>query len=181
MAYALAMLFVVAFGALGIGGLLILIIARYSPHPNANANIVARALPGGKAIPYDLFREIIIDLLEALKLEVVLEHGEANEVDIIARSHEAVTGGRFIVHGVWQAPGDIIDQPYVIRLADQVRADGRAQKGILITPYEISTDGLGNLEVPVELIDGRKLRDLVEQHLDAKRLDLLAQYRGFGM
>jgi len=102
-------------------------------------------------------------------------------VDVIARSNEAVTGGRFIVHGVWQAPGDVIDQPYVVRLADQVRADGRVSKGILITPYQILSDGLGNLEVPVELIDGRKLRGLVEQHLDAKRLDLLAQYRGFGM
>lgn len=175
------MLFVVAFGALAMGGLLIMMIARFSPHPNANLNIVARALPGGRAIPYDEFRELVIDLLEALKLEIVMEHGEANEVDIIARSNEAVTGGRFIVHGVWQAPGDVIDQPYVIRLADQVRADGRAQKGILITPYQILTDGLGNLEVPVEVIDGRKLRALVEQHLDAKRLDALAQYRGFGL
>ena len=175
------MLFVVAFGALAIGGFLILLMARYSPHPNANLNLVARAMPGGKAMPYEEFRVLVIDLLEALKLEVVLEHGEANEVDIIARSNEAVTGGRFIVHGVWHAPGDVIDQPYVIRLADQVRADGRAQKGILITPYQILTDGLGNLEVPVELIDGRKLRGLVEEHLDAKRLDQLAQYRGFGM
>ncbi len=175
------MLFVVAFGALAFGGMLIMLIARYAPHPNANLNLVARALPGGKAMPYEEFRALVIDLLEALKLEVVLEHGEANEVDIIARSNEALTGGRFIVHGVWQAPGDVIDQPYVIRLADQVRADGRAQKGILITPYQILTDGLGNLEVPVELIDGRKLRALVEEHLDAKRLDLLAQYRGFGM
>jgi hypothetical protein len=175
------MLFVVAFGALAMGGVLILLIARYAPHPNANLNIVARALPGGKAIPYEDFRQLVIDLLEALKLEIVIEHGEANEVDIIARSNEAVTGGRFIVHGVWQAPGDVIDQPYVVRLADQVRADGRVSKGILITPYQILSDGLGNLEVPVELIDGRKLRGLVEQHLDAKRLDLLAQYRGFGM
>jgi hypothetical protein len=175
------MLFVVAFGALAMGGLLIMMIARYAPHPNANLNIVARALPGGKAIPYEDFRQLVIDLLEALKLEIVIEHGEANEVDIIARSNEAVTGGRFIVHGVWQAPGDVIDQPYVVRLADQVRADGRVSKGILITPYQILSDGLGNLEVPVELIDGRKLRSLVEQHLDAKRLDLLAQYRGFGM
>ena len=175
------MLFVVAFGALAMGGILIMMIARYAPHPNANLNIVARALPGGKAIPYEDFRQLVIDLLEALKLEIVIEHGEANEVDIIARSNEAVTGGRFIVHGVWQAPGDVIDQPYVVRLADQVRADGRAQKGILITPYTILTDGLGNLEVPLELIDGRKLRNLVEQHLDAKRLDMLAQYRGFGL
>jgi hypothetical protein len=175
------MLFVVAFGALAFGGLLILVIARYSPHPNANLNIVARSLPGGKAMPYEEFRMLVVDLLEALKLEVVMEHGEANEVDIIARSHEALTGGRFIVHGVWQAPGDVIDQTYIVRLADQVRSDGRVQKGILITPYQIVADGLGNLEVPVELIDGRKLRTLVEQHLDAKRLDQLAQYRGFGL
>jgi hypothetical protein len=175
------MLFVVAFGALAFGGVLILLMARYAPHPNANLNIVARALPGGKAIPYEDFRQLVIDLLEALKLEIVIEHGEANEVDIVARSNEAVTGGRFLVHGVWSAPGDIIDQPYVIRLADQVRADGRVSKGILITPYRIVTDGLGNLEVPLELIDGAKLRALVEQHLDAKRLDMLAQYRGFGL
>ncbi|MFI5289765.1 MAG: restriction endonuclease [Polyangia bacterium] len=175
------MLFVVAFGSLVFGGLLIVLLARYAPHPNANLNIVARALPGGKAIPYEEFRALVIDLLEALKLEIVIEHGEGNEVDIVARSNEALTGGRFIVHGVWQAPGDVIDQPYVVRLADQVRADGRASKGILITPYQILTDGLGNLEVPVELVDGIKLRGLVEQYLDAKRLDYLAQYRGFGM
>jgi hypothetical protein len=175
------MLFLVAFGALAAGALLILLMARYAPHPNANLNIVARALPGGKAIPYEEFRALVIDLLEALKLEVVMEHGEATEVDIIARSNEAVTGGRFLVHGVWQAPGDVIDQPYVLRLADQVRADGRLQKGILMTPYTILTDGLGNLEVPIELIDGRKLRALVEQHLDSKRLDHIAQYRGFGL
>src|SRR4030095_17011770 len=115
------------------------------------------------------------------KLEIVIEHGEAREVDIVARSNEALTGGRFLVHGVWQVPGDIVDQPHVIRLSDQVRADGRFQKGILITPYTILTDGLGNLETPIELIDGKKLRALVESHLDSKRLDQLAQYRGFGM
>ncbi len=175
------MLFVVAFGALAFGSILIVLMARYAPHPNANLNLVARALPGGRAMPYEEFRALVIDLLEAMKLEIVIEHGEANEVDIVARSNEAVTGGRYLVHGVWQAPGDVVDQPYVIRLADQVRSDGRALKGILITPYQILTDGLGNLETPLELIDGRKLRGLVEQHLDAKRLDQLAQYRGFGM
>jgi hypothetical protein len=175
------MLFLVAFGALGLGGLLILLIARYAPHPNENVNLVARALPGGKPIPYDEFRVLIIDLLEALKLEIVMTHGDEHEIDIVARSNEAVTGGRFLVHGIWSAPGDIVDQPYILRLADNVRADGRASKGILMTPYTIHTDGLSNLEVPVELIDGKKLRALVEQHLEPKRLDLLAQYRGFGM
>jgi hypothetical protein len=173
------MLFVVSLGALALGGVLILLIARYSPHPNAGLEL--RALPGVGAIPYEEFRALLIDLLEALKLEIVMEHGEQSEIDIVARSNEAVTGGRFLVHGIWAAPGDLVDQPYILRLAESVRADGRASKGILITPYEILPSGLGNLEVPVELIDGKKLRALVEQHLDAKRLDALARYRGFGM
>ncbi len=175
------MLFVIAFGALLFGGGLILLLARYAPHPNAHLNLVARATGAGRPMPFDEFRALIIDLLEALKLEVVIEHSDAEGLDIIARSNDPLTGGRFIVRGVWQVPGDIVDQPYVMRLADHVRNDGRAQKGILLTPYDITTDGLGNLEAPVELIDGRKLRALVEQHLDAKRLDYLAQYRGFGM
>ena len=177
----MGMLFVVAFGALFAGGLLIVLMARYAPNPNENISATARALPGGKAMPYEEFRALLIDLLEALKLEIVIEHGEPAEIDIIARSNEALTGGRFLVHGIWQAPGDIVDQPYVLRLADQVRSDGRFSKGILMTPYTIRSDGLGNLETPIELVDGPKLRALVEQHLDAKRLDQLAQYRGFGL
>jgi hypothetical protein len=175
------MLFVVAFGALALGGLFILIIARYAPHPNEHLNLIARTAPGARAIPYDDFRALLIDLLEALKLEIVMSHGDENEIDIIARSNEAVTGGRFLVHGIWSAPGDVVDQPYILRLADSVRADGRASKGILITPYTIRSDGMGNLEVPVELIDGKRLRSLVEEHLPSKRLDLLAGYRGFGL
>jgi len=175
------MLFVVAFGALGLGGLLILLIARYSPHPSENIAATNRILAGGKGIPYEEFRQLVIDLLEALRLEIVIEHGEATELDVIARSNDAVTGGRFLVLGVWSPPGDIVDQNYIRRLAEQVRADARFSKGILMTPYTIVTDGMGNIEAPLELIDGKKLRDLVEQNLDAKRLDQLAQYRGFGM
>jgi hypothetical protein len=175
------MLFVIAFGALLVGGGLILVLARYAPHPNAHLNLVNRATPGGRAMPFEEFRALVIDLLEALKLEVVIEHSDQESIDIVAKSHDPLTGGRFIVRGVWQVPGDIVDQPYVMRLADHVRADGRAQKGILLTPYEITTDGLGNLEAPIELIDGLKLRGLVEKHLDAKRLDQIAQYRGFGL
>jgi hypothetical protein len=174
-------LFLVALGSLALGGFVILLLARYAPNPNENVMAVGRVLPGGQEIPYDEFRALLIDLMEALKLEIVVIHGDDEMFDMIVRSNEPVTGGRFVVHAIWRAPGDIVDQPYVLRLADAVRGDGRAGKGILLTPYTIRTDGLGNLEVPVEMIDGRKLRGLVETHLEAKRLDHLAKYRGFGM
>src|SRR5256885_11237977 len=103
------MLFVVAFGALGLGGILILFIARSSPDPNDNVAATARILAGGKAMPYDEFRALVIDLLEALRLEIVIEHGEATELDVIARSNDAVTGGGLLVLWVWWPPGDILD------------------------------------------------------------------------
>ncbi len=84
------------------------------------------------------------------------------------------------MHAVWEAPGDVVDQTYVLQMQDAVRADNAA-KGILITPYTILTDGLGNLEVPIELVDGTKLRGLVEKYLPIQRMEQLAKYRGFGL
>ena len=174
------MIFVLALGALSVGAFLILLIARYSPHPNAHIAATQRVLAGRNTMPYEDFRVLIVDLLDALKLEIVLLTGRPSELDIIVRSSEPLTGGRYLVHAIWEVPGDVVDQPHVIRLQDAARADSAA-KGILITPYTILTDGLGNLEMPIELVDGRALRDLVERYLPVQRLEQLAKYRGFGM
>jgi hypothetical protein len=160
------MIFLLALGALGTGALLILLIARYAPHPRENAAATARVLAGGQAMPFEEFRQLVVDLLEVLKLDVALMTAHAAGLEIIARSSEPLTGGKFLVHAVWEAPGDVIDQPHVLRLQDHVRADGAA-KGILITPYTILRDGLGNLEAPIELVDGLALRGLVERYLPA--------------
>jgi hypothetical protein len=174
------MIFLIALGAIGMGGFLILLIARYAPHPNAHIAATARVTGGGQPMPFDEFRALLIDLLEALKLEIVLITGTARELDVIVRSSEPLTGGRYLVHAIWDAPGDIVDQPYVVRLQDAAKAD-TAAKGILITPYRILSDGLGNIEIPIELVDGRGLRDLVERYLPVQRLEQLAKYRGFGL
>jgi hypothetical protein len=174
------MIFVLALGALAFGGFVILLIARYAPHPNANIAATQRVVAGGNPMPYDDFRALVVDILDALKLEIVLLTGSSSMLEILVRSNEPLTSGRYLVHAVWEVPGDVVDQPWVIRLQDSVRADSCA-KGILLTPYTILTDGLGNLEVPIELVDGRALRELVEKYLPAQRLDQLAKYRGFGL
>jgi hypothetical protein len=174
------MIFLLAFGALATGALLILLIARYAPHPNAHIAATARVVGGGRPMPYDDFRALLVDLLDALKLEIVLLTGSATALEILVRSSEPLTGGRYLVHAIWEVPGDVVDQPYVIRLQDAARADSAA-KGILMTPYTILTDWLGNLEVPIELVDGRALRGLVEKYLPVQRLEQLAKYRGFGL
>jgi hypothetical protein len=177
------MIFVIAFGAIIFGGILIMLIARYSPDA-AGARLQEQRRKdeaAGKSIhppmPYDEWRMLIIDLLEALGFHIALEHQSANELDIIAKSTEPLRGGRYIVHAILITPGDVVDQTLVIRLQEQVRGEGAA-KGILFTPYTIDMSGITALEAPLELIDGKKLRELIEKYLP-KKLDVIEGYRGF--
>lgn len=170
------MLFVVAFGALAVGGLLIMLIARYGKHPQAYP--AGAVVSGGLSIPYDEFRALIIDLFEVLGLDITHFSGNSAELDLFARTRGALTAGKYIVHAHLTPPGDVVTQPQVLRLQDQVKGEG-AQKGILITPYQIDHSGLGNLEVEIEFVDGRRFRELLEEHLP-KQVDRIARYRGFG-
>ena len=174
------MIFVLAIGALGMGMVLILIIARYAPHPNETIRATQRVIGGGRPIPYDDFRALLIDLFDALKLDIVLITGHPWGFDFILRSTGPLTGGRLLVTAVWEAPGDLVDQPWLLRLQEDAKADAAA-KGILITPYTIVAEGLTYIELPLELIDGRALKDMVEKYLSGERMTALAQYRGFGM
>jgi hypothetical protein len=57
-----------------------------------------------------------------------------------------------------------------------VRAE-RAQIGLLITPYEINRGGLAGMDMPIELIDGVRLRQIVAKALP-ERLAEIDRYRG---
>jgi hypothetical protein len=176
------MIFLVAFGALGFASLLILLMARFSPNPavvrlradEERARVAGTLSP---RIPYNDFRMLIIDLMEVLGFTISLEHHEANEVDLIARCNEPLKSGKYIVHAVISPPGDIVPQPAVMRLHETVRAEGAA-KGILFTPYSIDTTGIGSVGSELELVDGHKLREMIEKYLP-KKLDLIDGYRGF--
>ena len=98
------MIFAIAFGAVFFGAILIMLIARYSPDA-ANARLQEQRRKdeaAGKSIhppiPYDEWRMLIIDLLEALGFHIALEHQSATELDIICKSTEPLRGGRYIVH-----------------------------------------------------------------------------------
>jgi hypothetical protein len=171
------MLFLVAFGALAFGGFLIVLIARYGKHPQPYP--VGAVIAGGASIPYDEFRALIIDLFEKLGIDIVHFSGSGNELDLIARTRTALTAGKYIVHSYLAPPGDRVTQAQVLRLQEQVKGEG-ASKGILMTPYAIERSGLGNLEVEIEFVDGKRFRELLEEHLP-KEVDRIARYRGFGL
>lgn len=177
------MIFLVALGALAFGAILITLIARYAPDA-ANARLEEQRRKDEQAgkvlhppIPFEEWRMLVIDLLEALGFTIALEHRTASEVDIIARSTEPLRAGRFIVHALHAVPGDVVDQTWVLRLQEAVRGES-ASKGILMTPYAIDSSGLGAIDANLELVDGKKLRELISRYLP-KKLDAIEGYRGF--
>ena len=177
------MFFVTIFLGLFLGSVVIILIARYSPDAAESRAQAERRqqehsgivlLP---SIPFDEFREIIVDLLDVMEFRITFEHNHDHRLNMIARTSNPLSHGKFIVHAIHQISGDIVDQTDILQLQDSVKAD-RAQKGILLTPYQINASGLGNLDVSLELIDGKKLRALVSEHLPHK-LESINAYRGF--
>jgi hypothetical protein len=176
-------IFAVAFGGMFIGIILILLIARFSPDAAKARALEQRRKDEreGKTLhpgmPFEEWRHLVIDLLEALGFHIALEHSSATELDVIAKSTEPLRGGRYIVHAVLQPAADVVDQTQIIRLQEAVKGEGAA-KGILFTPYQIDMTGLTALEAPLELIDGKKMRELIEKYIP-KKLDVIEGYRGF--
>ena len=177
------MIFVVAFGALAFGGGLILLIARYSPDAaEQRAQALRRRDEAAGAVlhpamPYDEWRQLVIDLLEMLGFHIAMEHASGTELEIIARSTEPLRSSKYLVRAILEPPGDVVDQQALLSLHDTVKADG-AGKGIVLTPYRIDSAGLGEMAAALELVDGVKLRELLEEHMP-KKLDAIDGYRGF--
>jgi hypothetical protein len=173
------MVAVVLFALIFMSALAVLL-ARYATNPQ-----VVRAAERDRdrvdrrpRIAPPALRSLVIELLDALGLEVREEEVLGADRLLVAYQRSAPLGGtRYVVLIVAQPPGDQVEQPQVVELAEQVKAE-RGAVGLLVTPYTIELGGLAGLEVPVELIDGPRLRELVSAHLPS-RLSALDGYRGF--
>jgi len=177
------MIFVVAFGALAFGGVLILLIARYSPDAAEQRALAQRRKEEAAGValhpgmPFEEWRHLIIDLLEVLGFHIALEHTSGTDLEIIARSTEPLRKTKYLVRAILSPTGDVVDQQTVLELFDTVKGEG-AGKGILFTPYRIDQSGIHEMASALELVDGPKLRELIEEHMP-KKLDAIEGYRGF--
>lgn len=108
-------------------------------------------------------RALTVELLQAMGFTVV---GDAGGYLVAARS-DPLGESRLVVV---LSDDSLVDQAEVLAAAETVRAEGAA-RGMLITAGEIESDGLAGLELPIELVDGRRLRQLVAEHLP-ERLSL---------
>lgn len=173
------MIAIILFALLFAAGLALLL-ALYAPNPAALRAAEAERLDTDRRprITAPRLRSLILELLSAFQLSVVEEELNGNERRLVAaRSQGELGGGRYVVYIEPTPEADQVEQPLIVELAEQVKGE-RATLGMIVTPYRIVRDGLGGLEVPIELIDGPRLRHLIATYLPA-RLEELDSYRGF--
>jgi restriction endonuclease Mrr len=156
----------VAFGSILVGLLLIFFVRRQSSleRPRAKPKVEAEAAPLPE-LGFEEFRRLVIDLLEALGLEVVHEAVSGNQIDLVARTSGPLTGGKYLIH-VRHAPSfGLVESTDVLHLVDAVKAD-EAQKGIFITTHGFSAEAVTAGQMgAVELIDGQQFRNLFEKYV----------------
>lgn len=165
-----------------VGGVLIMLIARYAP--------AAREAGAGGArddarpeITGDEFRDLIDELTQGLGLTSVFSSlGTGGIVEMTLRDERPLSGGRILLMASPTLPSPI-DAVDVLGFAEGVRADMGAMKGILIALAgftDAAKTAIAATPAPVELIDGAALLELVRSHLSPERAAELASYRGFG-
>jgi Restriction endonuclease len=114
--------------------------------------------------PFD-FEHLIGQLLSNMGLTVEVTKKSSDQgIDIIAASHDPITGGRYIVQCKRYAPQNKVGEPEVRDLFGVVSSE-RASKGILVTTSSFSKAARDWAEgKPISLIDGKRLSGLLEEH-----------------
>jgi Restriction endonuclease len=177
------MIAIIVFGIL-VGGLLVLLLARYGTNPAVVAAEQAdrlrtrsrRAAERPRITPARL-RALVVELLTAMGLRVETEPGEPDTRKLVAVRDDPFQATRYVVFVEAEPPGDLVDPARVLELAETVKWEHVAV-GILVTPYAIANEALPGLDVELQLVDGVRLRELVGEHLPA-RLREIDGYRGF--
>ena len=175
--------FLIALVPIVFGFGLILLIARYSPNvPRHAAPLPGQADDDRPTITADEFEDIIKELLGALGMEIVFSSaGTGGVLELTCRDPRPLTGGRLLVHASPVVGAGQVDAAEVLGFADSVRGDMGALKGIFIAAAGFTDEAhaaIRSTPAQVELVDGRKLVELVREHLP-DRAGLLESYRSF--
>ena len=162
---------------------LALLLACFAPNPNLSRAGEADRLSNDRRprLSGGALRELAVALLDQLGLVVVEEEVRGDERRLIAAPKDpdgpSLQASRYVVFLSPSPPGDVVEQPLIVELSEYVKAE-RAAVGMLITPYHISNAGLAGLDVPIELVDGARLRQLAATYLPARAAQL-DRFRGF--
>jgi hypothetical protein len=158
-------------------GALFLLLARYGGNAAMGRAERTSSDRRPRMAPAQL-RALVFELLDKLGLAVVEEELRGDQRRLVAarRPVDAFAASRFVVFVDATPPGDVVQPTQLVELGEYVRAE-RAQIGLFITPYEINRGGLAGMDMPIELIDGVRLRQIVAKALP-ERLAEIDRYRG---
>jgi hypothetical protein len=124
------------------------------------------------ALPRAALRQLTMELCRAMGLSLRPEIGDDNL--LVATRPDPFGDSRYVV----VLGPEIADQAAVLAAAETIKGEGASQ-GMLVSAGEIETAGLAGLDVPLELVDRARLRELVARYLP-ERLRFLDRHRGFG-
>lgn len=127
-------------------------------------------------IPPARLRALVEELLAAMEISAEWLGGDPEL--LLARRPAAPAPRRYVVCFEPAPSGDQVDAETLLQLAKEVKRE-HASRGLLVTPYRVARLPEGRRGAAVEILDGARLRSLVEAFLPS-RTEELDHYRGFG-
>jgi restriction endonuclease Mrr len=171
-------MFLVVFLGIGVGLLLILLIARYSPPVEQ----FSRMRDEDPQITPTEFEELVSDLVRALGLTVVfLSRGTGAVVEATLRDPKPLAGGRLLLHASPVLDHGKVEAAEILNFAETVRSEEGTIKGIFIAVAGFTDEAKSaarTCPATLELLDGPKFLELVREVLP-ERAEQLRRYRGF--
>jgi hypothetical protein len=154
--------------AVVLGFVLIFAMKRVPPPMSAEQRAAEGVNGAGaplEALTIERFEWVCSRLLQALGLDVERSTTIGRrQLEMLAVNPAPIVGGQFVVHGELIAVGDVVEAVQVLALLDAVKGEG-ASKGVLITNGFFSDEaGKAASGGPIELINGRRLMDLLQRY-----------------
>jgi restriction endonuclease Mrr len=148
---------IVAFGAVGIGFVLIFLLAL-------SDRLARKKKPTGEepGLSRREFEKACVEVVERMKLQIgEIVRTEDDNLDIRAANPAPVVGGEFFVRCVYLDPGGVVQAAEVLELSNTIVQD-RLSKGIFFTNGSFAADipSLSEL-APLEFIDGARLKTMM--------------------
>jgi HJR/Mrr/RecB family endonuclease len=136
----------------------------YGFHQHSNRAVVDGRLDSLGGLSGIQFEELIFSVLQKMgfRSEMTSVTGDGG-IDIIVVLEKPIVGGRYLIQCKRFAEGSLVGAPAVREFYGAFTADKKAIKGILITTSGFTKQARDFAEnLPLELIDARGLRELLE-------------------
>lgn len=129
------------------------------------------------------FEKVIAELLRKMGFEAEMTEATGDGgIDIVATLNQPLIGGRYLIQCKRFAADKLVGAATVRDFYGALTADRRAGKGILITTSGFSAQAVAFAEkLPIELIGGQKLKELLTQYGISTGIQEVATSRDEGL